>query len=153
VGARDGMKILLTSIHGGHVTEMLFLKEVFEGHDIVFLTYENPSTKSLPYKTYFINNFGANFLEMLIVFPKILKILQKENPDVIISTGSEIAIPVFLLGKLMRIKMVYIESWCRVNTKSGTGRIVYYLADVFLVQWPNLVKKYGKKARYEGAVI
>jgi UDP-N-acetylglucosamine:LPS N-acetylglucosamine transferase len=90
---------------------------------------------------------------MLKSFLRIFVLLKKENPDIIISTGAEIAIPVFIIGKLMRIKMVYIESWCRVKTKSGAGRIAYYLADVFLVQWPGLLKLYGKKARYEGAII
>jgi UDP-N-acetylglucosamine:LPS N-acetylglucosamine transferase len=147
------MKLLLACNSGGHITEMLFLKEAFEGHDPVFLTYENPTTETLPYKTYTIKHIYINFLDMLKSFIKIYIIIKKEKPKIIISTGGEIAIPVFIIGKLMRIKQVYIESWCRVKTKSGAGRLVYYLADVFLVQWPDLAKIYGKKARYKGAVI
>ena len=132
---------------------MIFLKEAFEGHDTVFLTYENPNTMTFPFKIYTIKRIDTNFLAMLQSFLRIFIIIKKEKPKIIISTGAEIAIPVFIIGKLMRIKMVYIESWCRVKTKSGAGRIAYYLADVFLVQWPGLVKIYGKKAIYEGAVI
>jgi UDP-N-acetylglucosamine:LPS N-acetylglucosamine transferase len=80
-------------------------------------------------------------------------ILIKEKPDIVISTGAEIAIPSFVFAKIMRIKTIYLESWCRVKTKSGTGRILYFIADVFLVQWPNLINKYGKKAYYKGGVI
>ena len=147
------MKLLFACNPGGHFTEMIFLKEAFEGHDTVFLTYENPNTMTFPFKIYTIKRIDTNFLAMLQSFLRIFIIIKKEKPKIIISTGAEIAIPVFIIGKLMRIKMVYIESWCRVKTKSGAGRIAYYLADVFLVQWPGLVKIYGKKAIYEGAVI
>lgn len=132
---------------------MIFLKEAFEGHETVFLTYENPTTTTFPYEIYTIKRIDTNFWAMLQSFLRIFIIIKTEKPKIIISTGAEIAIPVFIIGKLMGIKMVYIESWCRVKTKSGAGRIAYYLADVFLVQWPGLVKIYGKKARYEGAVI
>ena len=82
-----------------------------------------------------------------------IKVARKEKPDLIVSTGSEIAIPPYILARFMRIKTIYIESWCRIKTKSGTGRILYYFSNVFLVQWPELVKLYGKKAKYRGAVI
>jgi beta-1,4-N-acetylglucosaminyltransferase len=147
------MKLLVACNPGGHFTEMLFLKEAFEGHETVFLTYENPTTTTFPFKIYTIKRIDTNFLAMLQSFLRIFMIIKTEKPKIIISTGAEIAIPVFVIGKLMRIKMVYIESWCRVKTKSGAGRIAYYLADVFLVQWPELAKIYGKKARYKGAVI
>jgi len=147
------MKLLIACNPGGHFTEMLFLKEAFEGHDTVYLTYENPTTMTFPFKIYTIKRIDTNFWAMLNSFLRIFIIIKKEKPKMIISTGGEIAIPVFIIGKLMRIKMVYIESWCRVKTKSGAGRIAYYLADVFLVQWPDLVKVYGKKAKYKGAVI
>jgi beta-1,4-N-acetylglucosaminyltransferase len=147
------MKLLVACNPGGHFTEMMFLKESFEGHDIVFLTYENPTTTEFPFKFHTIKRIDTNFWAMLNSFLRIFIIIKKEKPKMIISTGAEIAIPVFIIGKLMRIKMVYIESWCRVKTKSGAGRIAYYLADVFLVQWPDLVKVYGKKAKYKGAVI
>jgi len=147
------MKLLVACNPGGHFTEMILLKEAFEGHDTVFLTYENPTTTTFPFKIYPIKRIDTSFLAMLQSFLRIFIIIKTEKPKIIISTGAEIAIPVFIIGKLMGIKMVYIESWCRVKTKSGAGRIAYYLADVFLVQWPGLVKTYGKKARYEGAVI
>lgn len=147
------MKLFIACNPGGHITEMLFLKEAFEGHDVVFLTYENATTQEFPYKIHTIKRIDVSVREMVKSFFKIFVIMKKEHPDIIISTGGEIAIPVFIIGKLMRIKMVFIESWCRVKTKSGAGRIAYYLADVFLVQWPNLTTTYGKKARYEGSVI
>jgi beta-1,4-N-acetylglucosaminyltransferase len=90
---------------------------------------------------------------MARAFVSTFGILLRERPKLIVSTGSEIAIPAFYLAKLFRIKTIFIESWARVIEPSGTGRLVYPVADVFLVQWECLLPKYGKKAKYEGAVI
>ena len=80
-------------------------------------------------------------------------ILAKERPFAIISTGAEIAIPAFLLGKVLGMRLVFVESLCRVSKPSGTGFLLYPLADLFLVQWPQLVNSYGPRAEYAGAVL
>lgn len=147
------MKVALVCSHGGHLTEILYLMDAFEGHEILFITYDNFRTRDLDYKKYLLENIGTNPIKMSKAFLEIWKILRNEKPEMIISTGSEIAIPAFLIGKILSIKTVFIESWCRVKTRSGTGRIVYPFSDLFLVQWPELLKLYGNKARYEGAVI
>jgi len=147
------MKIALVCAPGGHLTEMILLIEAFEGHDIFFITYKNPRTNQFKYRKYLIEDIGTDIRKMTNAFFQTFKILRKEKPDLIFSTGSEIAIPAIILARFMRIKTIYIESWCRVKTKSGTGRILYHFSNYFLVQWPEQVKKYGKKARYEGAVI
>ena len=147
------MKIALVCSAGGHLTEMLLLIEAFEGYDIFFITYTNPRANEFKYRKYLIDDIGTNIRKMINAFFQTFKILIKEKPDLIVSTGSEISIPAIILARFMRIKTIYIESWCRVKTKSGAGRILYHFSNYFLVQWPELVKKYGKKARYEGAVI
>ena len=149
----DNMKIMLVCNNGGHLNEMLFLMEAFEGHDVFFIIYDDPRAKQLKYKKYVMESIGTNSWKMLKGFFKTIKILKKERPNLIISTGSEIAIPSFILARFLKIKTIYIESWCRVKTRSGTGRILYYFSNVFLVQWENLLKKYGRKARFEGGVI
>ncbi|MDH7508575.1 MAG: PssD/Cps14F family polysaccharide biosynthesis glycosyltransferase [Methanomassiliicoccales archaeon] len=147
------MKIALVCSHGGHLSEMLLLMEAFEGHEVFFITYQSPRTIALKHKKYLLENIGTNPLKMLHAFAKILIIFVKERPGLVISTGSEIAIPAFILAKLLRIRTVFIESWCRVKTKSGTGKILYHIADLFLVQCPELARIYGKRALYRGAVI
>jgi UDP-N-acetylglucosamine:LPS N-acetylglucosamine transferase len=146
------MKICIVCSHGGHLTEMLQLMEAFEGHAVFFITYDSPRTRELK-NEYLFDNLGENLLKLLSSLPRIFRILHKERPHVIVSTGAEIAIPVFYIAKLLRIKTIFIESWCRVNKPSITGKIVYPIADVFLVQWKELLKKYGKKARHEGGVF
>lgn len=147
------MKIMLVCNDGGHLTEMLFLMKAFEGKDVFFLTYDDPRIKDLKFRYHLIESIDTSILKMLKMSFKILKILRKEKPDLVISTGSEIAIPTFIFARFMRIKTIYVESWCRVKTRSGTGRIMYYVSNVFLVQWSSLLKKYGWKARYEGGIM
>ena len=146
------MKICLVCSHGGHLTEILQLQEAFEGHDAFFITYDSVRTRQLDRK-YLLRNIGTNPIIMAQASLSMLRILLKEKPKLIISTGSEIAIPAFYLAKLLRIKTVFIESWTRVDRPTGTGKIVYPVSDLFLVQWERLLPKYGKKARYEGAIL
>ena len=147
------MKICLVCSHGGHLSEMLQLKEAFEGHETFFITYDSPRTRALMERKYLLRNIGTNPLVMAQAFLSTLRILLKERPRLIVSTGSEIAIPAFYLAKVLRIKTIFIESWTRVDRPTGTGKIVYPVSDLFLVQWERLLSKYGKKARYEGAIL
>lgn len=146
------MKVCLTCSHGGHLTEMFRLMDAFKGHDIFFITYESLRTKEIN-KKYLFRNMGERPILLLIYIPSIFKIMIKERPKIVISTGAEIALPVFFVAKLFQIKTIYIESWCRIYEPSLTGKILYHIADIFLVQWQELLKKYGKKAKFEGAVI
>lgn len=146
------MKICLVCSHGGHLSEILQLKEAFEGHETFFVTYESVRTRQLEHR-YLLRNIGTNPLFMASATLSILRILLKERPRLIVSTGSEIAIPAFYLAKLLRIKTIFIESWTRVDRPTGTGKIVYPVSDVFLVQWEQMLSKYGKKAKFEGAIV
>ena len=146
------MKICLTCSHGGHLTEILQLMDAFEGHEVFFITYEGARAKELN-KKYTMKNLGKNPLRFLASVPLAFKILLREKPDIVISTGSEIAIPVFYIAKLLGIRTMFIESLCRVKEPSGTGKLVYPVSDVFLVQWKSLLEKYGKKAQYWGNTL
>lgn len=149
------MKIGLVCSHGGHLTEMLELVGAFEGHDLFFVTYRSGRVKELEqhYRVYALDNIGASPLRMLGSLPVTWRVLRRERPGVLVSTGSEIAIPFFILAKVLNIRTVFVESCCRVHNPSGTGKVLYPLADVFLVQWPQLLAAYGSKARYEGGLL
>ena len=73
---------------------------------------------------------------------KSLNIFLSFTPDVIISTGSHTAIPLCLIGHLFGKKIVYIESFANISTKSLAGSIAYNFADVFIVQWEDMLKLY-----------
>lgn len=148
------MKIALICEHGGHLTEMLLLMESFSDHTIFFITNTSARTEKIPYKKYLIGHVRRNPLKILVAVHTIGRILRQERPDIVISTGAEIAVPAFIAAKVLcGITTIYIESWARITSPSQSGRIVYPLSDIFLVQWPQLLDKYGKKAQFLGAVI
>ncbi|MFZ2376720.1 MAG: PssD/Cps14F family polysaccharide biosynthesis glycosyltransferase [Methanothrix sp.] len=147
------MKIAIVCSHGGHLTQMLYLMDAFKGNDIIVITYDSKRTRELEQKKYLMENIGYNPLKMLSAAILFLRAFREYSPDLIISNGSEIAIPALYIGKLFAARTIFIESWARVSNPSLTGRIVYPVADHFLVQWPQLLSKYGKKAVYEGAII
>ena len=80
------------------------------------------------------------------------KLLRRRRPDAILSTGAGLAVPFFLVGKLLGIRLVYVESVTRTATISLSGRLVYPLADRFFVQWPRLAERL-RRAEYAGGVL
>lgn len=71
--------------------------------------------------------------------------LRKEKPDLIISSGAAVAVPFFYIGKLMGAKVVYIEVFDRYNKPTLTGKLVYPIADKFIVQWEEEKKSIPKQ--------
>jgi len=147
------MKIAIICSHGGHLTELQYLVESYNSHDYFFITYESERTKNIHQKAYLLPNFGKEPLLVFKEFPRMLKIIIKEKPDLIISNGAEIAIPFFYLAKLFRLPTIFFESYTRVNIPSVTGKLVYPIADNFIVFWSEILKSYGKKAKYWGNLL
>lgn len=79
------------------------------------------------------------------------RVLRDRDPAVIVSTGAGLALPFFLLGRLQRRRLVYVESITRVERLALTGRLVYPLVDAFFVQWESLTSR--RRARFHGSVL
>jgi len=149
------MKICLIASAGGHLTQLLQLEDLWRNYEYFIVTEKKDITKGLGKgrKVYFVeepNRRSIGFLKNLYQSSKIFK---KEDPDIIVSTGAGTAFAMLLIAKLHGKKVVFIESLSRVENPSITGRFVYFISDLFLVQWRGLLKKYGDKARYGGRVI
>ncbi|MEO0281481.1 MAG: PssD/Cps14F family polysaccharide biosynthesis glycosyltransferase [candidate division WOR-3 bacterium] len=149
------MKICISCSMGGHLVEVLQLKNVYNKYNYFYLTFYKKGLvdEIKGEKIYFVENPGRNIIKLLKNILQTFFILKKERPDVIISTGAGSAVPSIIIGKLLfNTKIIFIESFARINTKSLSGIISYPFADLFLVQWRNMLKLYGKKALYRGAV-
>ena len=80
------------------------------------------------------------------------KVLKKERPHLIISTGAAVAVPFFYIGKLFGAKTIYIEVFDRIDRPTLTGKLVYPVADGFVVQWEEMKHVY-KKAVNLGSIF
>lgn len=68
-----------------------------------------------------------------------LLILERLRPAAVISTGPSVAVPVCAVARLLRSKVIFIETGSRVHALSTTGRMIYRFADLFFVQWEELL--------------
>ena len=95
-------------------------------------------------KTFFISH-GIRGPKLILNFYQAYKLLKIEKPNVIISTGASIAVPVSIIGKFFfKSKIIYIETFARINKPSLTGRIMYFIADKFYFHWKELNKYFPK---------
>lgn len=148
------MKICLVCATGGHLNQIMELSDFYQKHDYYFLTFYRKTIAGLSQrgKIYFIKEPLRNFLNFIINCFQSLVVFLKEKPDVIISTGSGVALATCYLGWIFRRKVIFIESWTRISSPSLSGRLIYPIAGLFFVQWKQLLRYYPK-AIYKGALI
>lgn len=151
------MKICFVASSGGHLEEIKCLKEIEQKYDSILVTeksdFEIAQFGKNVYQVPQINRREKRFCRhFLKLFIRANKILNEEKPDVVLTTGALVAFPFCLLAKLKRKKIIYIESFARIDEPSLTGRLVYRLADLFIVQWEGVLKFYPK-AIYTGSIF
>ncbi len=148
-------KLCFICSSGGHFSELKNLSNIAKSYNSFLVTEKVENFKSdFCEKKYFVREINRReklfVLRFLLLAMKELWVFIKERPDYIISTGALCAYPMIKIAKLFRKKVIYIESYARVKDLSMTGKKVYKDADLFFVQWPELIEKYPK-AKYVGS--
>jgi len=153
-------KVMFISSLGGHLTQLLQLNTIFNNYDYVLITEKSDITKDLE-KKYCIKYLKHTSRDNLFIFFGIVIIncflslfyFIKYNPDVIVSTGANTAAAMCCLGKIFGKKVIFIESFAKMETPSITGKMIYKLHayTTFVVQWENMLKYYPK-AKYWGGI-
>jgi UDP-N-acetylglucosamine:LPS N-acetylglucosamine transferase len=149
------LKICLAASAGGHLTQLLKLAQSWNGHDVFFVTTGSAVQNELQKrgKVYIVGECNRKqLLKTTKVFLKCVKIVRKERPDVILSTGAAAGCMLCFLCKLFGAKVIWMDSITNTEKLSLSGRMVRYIANLFLVQWPQLAAKY-KNVEYVGSVI
>ena len=80
-----------------------------------------------------------------------VRLIWTASPDLVLVNGPGTCVPVAVLGRLFGSRVIFVESWCRVESLSLTGRIMYWVAHRFVVHWPELVRRYPR-AEYLGRI-
>lgn len=151
-------KVLFISSVGGHLTQLLQLKELFDEYDYKIVTEKTKITEKMKsehnmsyllygarnYPVKYIFKFIANCLKSLFLFLQF-------RPDCIITTGAHTAVPMCYIGKLFGKKIIFIESFAKTSSPNLSGKLVYPIADLFIVQWESMLKYYPK-AVYGGSI-
>ena len=154
-------KVLYISSTGGHLTELLELKTMFKKYDYHIVTEKTKSNEKLKktYKNkidYLVYSTKENPLVYLFVFPfncfKSLYLFLKIKPSHIVTTGSHTAVPMCYIARLFGKKVIYIETFANMESKTLAGKLVYPIANMFIVQWESMLKLYPK-AVYGGWIF
>lgn len=141
------MKVCLVGSSGGHLTHLYMLKPFWENKERFWVTFDKEDARSLlqgetMYPCYYPSNRSLKAL--VINTHRAIKILRKEKPDLIISSGAAPAVPFFYLGKLMGAKTIYIEVFDRIDKPTIAGKMVYPVTDRFIVEWEEMKQVYPK---------
>ncbi|HCE11655.1 MAG TPA: UDP-N-acetylglucosamine--LPS N-acetylglucosamine transferase [Enterococcus sp.] len=148
-------KICLVGSSGGHLTHLYLLKPTWRDTKRIWVTFDKDDARFLlknekVYKCHYPTN--RNLLNLIRNTLVAFKVIIKEKPDVIISSGAAVAVPFFYLAKLFKIKTVYIEVFDRMDSPTLTGKMVYPVTDIFIIQWEQMKKIYPK-AIYLGGIF
>lgn len=150
------LKICLAASSGGHLEQILYLSKLGLEKEVFLVTektkYDLCTSIEKVYYVNQVNRKEKGVYKYLLQNARISrKILKEEKPDVIITTGVLAIIPLCLIGKLKGIKLIYIESFAKRNSGTLTGKLLYKFADLFIVQWEEMLNVYPK-AVYAGSI-
>lgn len=153
-------KVLFISSTGGHLNELMQLSPLFEKYESYIITEKDKANENLKQiygdKLYFLP-YGTRAKLFIYIFKYLYLCIKtiyyyfKIRPKVIVTTGTHTAGPICILGKLFGSKIIYIETFANTNKKTATGRLIYPIADLFIVQWEEMLKIYPK-AVYGGSI-
>ena len=146
-------RIIFISSTGGHLKELLQLKDMFSKYDSWLITEKTKSNMYLKDKykdrVHFLI-YGTKYHMISYPFKLLancfisLYYYLKFSPDYIITTGVHTAGPMCCIAKIFGSKVIYIETFANMVTKTSTGRLLYPISDKFIVQWESMKKIYPK---------
>lgn len=146
-------KVLFISSTGGHLSEMMQLKKIFNNYDYHIITEKTKANiklrkeynKRINYLIYGTKDYLFTYIFKLLAncFMSFIYYI-KIRPEFIVTTGAHTAGPICCIGKIFGSKIVYIETFANMETKTITGKLIYNFADLFIVQWENMLKLYPK---------
>jgi beta-1,4-N-acetylglucosaminyltransferase len=141
------LKVCLVSSSGGHLFHLHLMRTFWKKYDRIWVASKKEDALHLikderVYWAYFPT--PRNVKNLLRNTLLAWRVLRRERPDVIVSAGSAVAVPFFYIGKVLGCTLVFIEVYDRISTSTLTGKLVYPIADLFVVQWEEQRKFYPR---------
>ena len=146
-------RVLFIASTGGHLNELLQLSPMFKNLDYHLITEKTKSNMYLKDKykdkvNYLIYGTKHHMLtypfKLLANCFIVLYLYLKIHPDYIITTGVHTAGPMCCIGKIFGSRVIYIETFANMVTKTATGKLLYPISDKFIVQWESMKELYPK---------
>ena len=148
-------KMCITPSAGGHLSQLLSLSPVWGDYEVICVSTGQMVKEKLEVigKTYIVGECNREHpIRTLGVLFKCLRIILKEKPTVILSTGAAAGFLMCFWGKLFGAKVIWIDSIANAKKLSMSGRMIRPFADLILSQWPDVAVQYAK-VEYVGELI
>lgn len=149
---RKDIKICLVSSSGGHWEQLKKLQPLIDKYSGFYVTERTPFITE---DTYIMIQTDLKdklmLLKMIINTLHSIAIWIRERPNIVITTGTMIAYPFYLLSIVFHKKFIFIETFGRSNEPTIAGKLMEKHSDLFFVQWESQ-KKFYKHALYVGCL-
>lgn len=149
------MKLLLVCSSGGHLLLLHQLRPWWEKHDRSWVTFNKSDATSLldgERVDWAFHPTQRSIRNLLRNLRLAWRVLRRERPDVLVSTGAGVAFPFFVLAKPLGIKTVYVEAYERMDHASLTGRLCYPICDLMVLQWEEQ-RRFYPRGELVGALL
>ena len=148
-------EILLVCSSGGHLQQLLALRPGWEAWSHVWVTFDKSDARSLlrderVVHAYWPTNRSLKNLVRNLVLA--WRTVRRLRPRALVTTGAGVAVPFAWIARLHGVRVVYVESFTRIEGPSLTGRLVGPIAHRSYVQWPEMAELVHR-ARYAGNVF
>ncbi len=155
-------RIFIVCSPGGHLRQVQEYIEAFPKNRTTVITYKTDAVLEgydfhvIPYYAPIVSDESKlEFYKFLYhSFREAFSLIKKHRPVLIFTNGGgELAVPFAYMGKVFDSKIMFLETVSRVSSKSDAAKMLYPIADTFLIQWKKNLENYGNKAEYWGSVI
>lgn len=146
------MKILAIASAGGHWVELLRLLPAFSNDEIAFISTNSNLSKTVESHTFYaIKDYNRNNISKAVGdILKIARIIKKEKPTFMVSTGAAPGLIALFIGKILGKKTIWIDTIASVEKLSLSGKLASFFVDRIYTQWEHLSTN---KIIYKGNVI
>jgi UDP-N-acetylglucosamine transferase subunit ALG13 len=143
---RPGFRVCLAGSGGGHLRQLLDLEAVWSKYDYFIISEDSALSRSLAatHPVYFVRHFAYGQAKLgwpfrmlassLRNFFQSARIMLRERPDIVLSTGAGAVFFSILWARLLGAKFILIESFARFDRPSLFGRIAAPFAQYKIVQ-------------------
>ncbi len=149
----DGKRVLAVASGGGHWKQLRLLEASFECCRVTWVTTKRDlSGEPGIQRAHCVRDATRwNKLGLVWLAVRMITIVLRERPEVVISTGAAPGLFAIVFGKILGARTVWIDSVANVNELSGCGAQIGQFADLWLTQWPELARPEGPQ--YAGTIL
>jgi len=150
---RNPQRLLAVTSGGGHWIQLMRLRSAFDGLEQVFVCVDSDYREQVSGSRFHRVNDANQDSKVALLFLalRVLWVVLRERPDIVISTGAAPGYFGLRFGKLLGARTIWVDSIANAEIMSLSGRLVEPYADLWLTQWEELAAEGGPE--YRGQVL